>query len=279
MIKLSIRQILNKISHEETFHAVAEDYSFSIKIDDYVPYACAAIHDGHQLDKRLWENCLHTAYDRWFEEDPGTGTMISMLPITIIAHDSRFEYDLNRDPNEAVYDSAWGKNLWKKPLTRDERDRAISKHDNFYKVVLQLVVKLEELFGSVVFHDLHSYNIKRWDRKVPVFNLGTTNINQNKYKTAIDQWQEILNNMSLPIDEKISCEVNDVFQGNGYFLKYVTQNSINTLVLATEISKIYCDEETGVIYPEVVHALRDKLKYYIQSHAHRFYDRHHHFEY
>jgi len=55
----------------------------------------------------------------------------------------------------------------------------------------------------------------------------------------------------------------------------VTSNSVNTLVLATEVSKIYCEEETGVIYPEVVHSLKDKLKYYIQSHAYRFYDRHH----
>jgi hypothetical protein len=278
MNKMSIRKILSKIENEETFHAVAEDYSFSIKIDDYVPYACAAVHNGHHFDKRLWAKCLHTEYDRWYEEDPNTGTMISLLPITIIAHDSRFEYDLNRDPKEAIYDTAWGKSLWKTPLTEEEKRRALEKHDNFYKVVLQLIVKLEELFGTAVFYDMHSYNWKRWDRKVPVFNLGTSNVDHNRYKVAIDQWQEILNNMTLPIEENITCEVNDVFQGNGYFLKYVTSNSLNALVLATEISKIYCDEETGVIYPEVVHTLKDKLKYYIQSHAHRFYDRHHSFE-
>jgi hypothetical protein len=278
MNKMSIRQILGKIEHEEIFHAVADDYSFSIKIDDYVPYACAAIHAGHNFDKRLWNKCLHTEYDRWYEEDPDTGTMISMLPITIIAHDSRFEYDLNRDPKDAIYDDAWGKKLWKIPLTEEEKERALEKHDNFYKVVLQLILKLEELFGTAVFYDLHSYNRKRWDREVPVFNLGTSNLDQYKYKEAIQQWQEILNNVTLPIDQKVSCEINDVFQGNGFFLKYITANSLNSLVLATEISKIYCDEETGVIYPEVVHTLRDKLKYYIQSHAHRFYDRHHDYE-
>jgi len=278
MNKMSIREILNKIEHEEIFHAVADDYSFSIKIDDYVPYACAAIHDGHHFDKRLWDNCLHTEYERWYEEDPATGTMISLLPITLIAHDSRFEYDLNRNPKDAIYDTAWGKKLWKKPLTEDEKERALVKHDNFYKVVLQLIVKLEELFGTAVFYDLHSYNRKRWDREVPVFNLGTSNVDQSTFKLAINQWQEILSNVTLPIDQKITCEINDVFQGNGFFLKYVTSNSLNSLVLATEVSKIYCDEETGVIYPEVVHTLRDKLKYYIQSHAHRFYDRHHAFE-
>lgn len=274
MLKLSILEIIKRIEREETFHAVASDYSFSIKIEDYVPYACAAVHDGHHFSKDLWDNCTHTEYDRWYEEDPCTGQMISGLPITLIAHDSRFEYDLNRHPDTAVYESAWGKNLWKQPLSEDHKDRAIDKHDNFYKIVLTLVVKLEELFGSAVFYDIHSYNWKRWDRKVPVFNLGTSNVDSDKFSMAIKQWQEILNGMTLPIGHKVTCTINDVFQGNGFFLKYITENSKNSLVLATEISKIYCDESTGQIYPEVVKTIQDLFKYYIKAHAHRFYDRH-----
>ncbi|GAK77734.1 hypothetical protein JCM19296_3343 [Nonlabens ulvanivorans] len=72
------------------------------------------MHDGHHFKKELWKDCLHTEYDRWYEEDPCTGDMISGLPITLIAHDSRFEYDLNRDPLEAVYDSAWGQRVMEK---------------------------------------------------------------------------------------------------------------------------------------------------------------------
>ncbi|MGB5981930.1 MAG: N-formylglutamate amidohydrolase [Nonlabens sp.] len=275
MVKLSTREMIDKIEREEIFHAVADDYSFSLKIADYVPYACTAIHDGHHFRKSLWKNCYHTAHDRWYEEDPSTGDMISALPITVIAHDSRFEYDLNRHPDQAIYETAWGKNLWKIPLSEEIKSNGLKKHEKFYKVILTLMVKLEEMFGSVVVYDMHSYNWKRWERKVPVFNIGTANVNGVKYKTAIDQWQEILGKLELPIDQKVSCGVNDVFQGNGYLLKYITTNTLNTLVLATEISKIYCDEETGVIYPEVVKSVKDQFKYYIQAHAHRFYDRHH----
>jgi hypothetical protein len=275
MIKLSVIEIITRIENQETFHAVVEDYSFSIKIDDYVPYACAAVHDGHHFSKDLWDNCLHTEYDRWYEEDPCTGQMISGLPITLIAHDSRFEYDLNRAPETAICETAWGKTLWKKPLSQEKKDRALAKHDNFYKVVLSLIVKLEELFGSSVFYDMHSYNWKRWDREVPVFNIGTTNVDEEKYRAEITQWQDILDDVQLPIAQKVHCKINDVFQGNGYFLKYVTSNSLNTLVLATEISKIYADETTGRIFPEVVTAIQDLLKYYIKAHAHRFYDRYH----
>ena len=274
MIKLSILEIIERIEKEEIFHAVVDDYSFSIKIDDYVPYACAAINNGHHFSQDLWDNCLLDGQERWYEEDPSIGQMISGLPITLIAHDSRFEYDLNRHPQEAIYETAWGKKVWKSSLTAQQRDRALNKHENFYRVVLTLMVKLEELFGSTVFYDLHSYNRKRWDREVPVFNLGTSNVDKEKYGTAITQWQDILSGMSLPIDQKVTCNINDVFQGNGYFLKYITANSLNSLVLATEISKIYCDETSGKIFPEVVHSIQDLFKYYIKAHAHRFYDRH-----
>lgn len=278
MLKLSIDEMIDKINREEHFHAVASDHSFSLKIDDYVPYVCAAVHDGHQFAHDLWENCLHTAHDRWYEEDPCTGTMISDLPITLIAHDSRFEYDLNRDPDHAVYDTAWGKELWRMPLSRKRKQQSLQKHENFYRVVGALVQKLEELYVATIFYDMHSYNWKRWDREVPVFNIGTTNVDEDQFRVAIMQWQDILQDLSLPIDQNVDCTINDVFKGNGYFLKYVTANSKNTLVLATEISKIYCDEETGVIYREVVEAVRSQLQYYIKAHAHRFYDRHHQIE-
>lgn len=62
--KLTIHQIIQKIQNEETLEAISADYSFTIKIDDYVPYACGAVHDGHQFRKELWGNCIHTAYER-----------------------------------------------------------------------------------------------------------------------------------------------------------------------------------------------------------------------
>ena len=102
MEKLSVKEIIANIQAQKTFHAVAEDYSLTIKIDEYVPYACAAIHDGHQFRKELWDNCLHSEYDRWYEEDPETKNMIASHPIVIAGCDSRFEYDLNRAPEDAV---------------------------------------------------------------------------------------------------------------------------------------------------------------------------------
>ncbi|WP_430408312.1 N-formylglutamate amidohydrolase [Kordia sp.] len=274
MKKLTIKEIITKIENGELFRAVSSDYSFTIKIDAYVPYACGAVHDGHQFRRELWENCIHTEYERWFEEDPATRAMVKTHPIIIAGMDSRFEYDLNRAPESAIYEDAWGKQLWHKPLSEDMKQKSLDKHANFYKVVHALIAKLEEKFNACVIYDMHSYNWKRWEREVPTFNLGTGNIDNERFGEFIESWRRMLSMIELPNDIVSTSKINDTFQGNGYFLKYITQHFSNTLVLATEVKKIYCDEINQVMFPEVVAAIEKQLRRMLPKHATAFYAKH-----
>ena len=135
MQRLDLEKIIENIESETPFEAVCKDYSFSIKIDSYVHFICAAVHDGHQFRKELWDNCLHSSYDRWYEDDPATKAMVATQPIVIAGMDSRFEYDLNRAPEVAIYEDAWGKQLWKTPLSDEMKSKSLAKHYAFYKVV------------------------------------------------------------------------------------------------------------------------------------------------
>jgi hypothetical protein len=274
MLCLSVDEIIQKIEAEEIFEAVSNEYSFTIKIDAYVPYACGAVHDGHQFRKELWQNCIHTEYERWFEEDPETKEMVKTHPIVIAGMDSRFEYDLNRAPDNAIYEDAWGKQLWYQPLAKEMVAKSLQKHTDFYKVVGALIGKLEEKFGVCIVYDMHSYNWKRWDREVPTWNLGTSNVDQDRFSNEIESWRTILGNMQLPKGIKSTSKVNNTFQGNGYFLKFITQNFKNTLVLATEIAKVYCDELTQILYPEVVATVEKYLREELKNHAETFYKAH-----
>ncbi|RAJ16176.1 N-formylglutamate amidohydrolase [Olleya aquimaris] len=274
MQRLSINQIINKIKAEETFHAVSDDYSFTLKIDSYVHYVCGAVHDGHQFRKELWDNCLHTEYERWYEEDPETKNMVASHPIVIAGLDSRFEYDLNRAPETAIYIDAWGKQLWKNPLPEAQKQKSLDKHANFYKVVKALIHTIETKFGVCVVYDMHSYNWKRWDREVPTWNLGTANVDNERFGLDIETWRQSLSELELPHGIQSTSKINDTFQGNGYFLKFITQNFKNTLVLATEIAKIYCDEYDYNMYPEVVAAVEEQLKTRLVTHANAFYKAH-----
>jgi len=271
MLKLSVEQIIQKIDDEDIFEAVCTDYSFTLKIEEYVPYVCAAIHDGHQFRKELWSNCLHTEYDRWFEEDPATKQMIQSNPIVLAGCDSRFEYDLNRDPENAVFHTAWGKQLWKEPLSKELKITSLKKHESFYKIVEALITKIENKFGVCLVFDMHSYNWKRWDREVPTFNLGTSNVDNNRFGGFIENWRTSLSQMKLPHEIKSTSKINDTFQGNGYFLKFITSKFQNSLVLATEVKKIYCDELEQVIYLEIVAEIEKSLKTKIKKHAKEFY--------
>ena len=130
---------------------------------------------------------------------------------------------------------------------------------NYYRVTHALIKKLESIFGSVIVYDMHSYNYKRWDRIVPVFNIGTERIDNQRFSRYVKHWREELAKIEIP-GIPVEANINDVFFGRGYNLEYITNNFKNTLVLATEVSKIYCNEETGESYPEIIKILQRRLK-------------------
>jgi uncharacterized protein (TIGR02421 family) len=270
MHKLTCDEIIARIQQGRTFEAESSDGGFRIAIREYVPFVCTAIHDGSQFRDELKLKSLLSDFDRWYEEDPHTGAFISSMPITLTGLDSRFEYDLNRNPETCIYDEAWGKKVWKKPLTKVERQRSLRKHAAYYRVTHALIAAIEERFGGCVVYDMHSYNWQRWDRKVPVFNIGAERIDTKRYGMFVDKWRDELASIELPNAIEVTAAINDTFFGRGYNLEYITSNFSNTLVLATEVSKIYCNETTGEPYPVVIRALTMKLKKAFLNHANAF---------
>ena len=269
MQRLKIDEITKLISRGEIFEAVTIDQSFHIKINKYVPYCCMAIHDGNNLRNELKSKIALDDFQRWYEEDPYTGEFIDSLPITIIGLDSRFEYDLNRRPEECIYEEAWGQKVWKTKLSPKERQTSLKKHENFYKVLKALIQKLTDLFQSCIVYDIHSYNYKRWDREVPLFNIGTENVDSEKFRAYINHWKEELASIVLTNVENKSA-INDVFFGRGYNLAFITKSFPNTLVLATEIKKVYCNESTGEDFPEIIVQLKQSFKEAIINNAQLF---------
>ncbi|MDA3893288.1 MAG: flavohemoglobin expression-modulating QEGLA motif protein [Salinivirgaceae bacterium] len=257
--KLSVRAIIENIEQRKHFEAFTLDGSLKVKINKYVPFFCTAIHNGSQLRASVQQKIALNEYQRWYEEDPFTGSFIKSMPITVIAFDSRFEYDLNRNPDNCIYEEAWGKKVWKKKLTPQEVKVSKQKHANYYQIIHELVSKLESLFDGCTVYDIHSYNYKRWDRAVPLFNIGTQKIDTEKFGDEVDHWVNELGKISIP-GVVSRAATNDVFFGNGYNLEYITTHFSKTLVLATEIKKVYCDELSGDAYPKIIRQLKQGLK-------------------
>ncbi len=270
---LSTAEIIGRIRAGRDFEAQASDTGLYIRIAQYVPHVATAIHAGSSLRHELQLKCALDAFSRWQEEDPDTDRFIEGLPITVVGTDSRYAYDLNRAPDAAVYDEAWGKKVWTRALTPAEKARSLARHKRFHEVLWALTEVLLQRFGACVVYDVHSYNGKRWNRPVPTWNLGTDRLAAS-WAPDVAQFAELLGQQPLPPSIDPRCAVNDVFLGHGYNLAHLARPGC--LVLATEVCKVYCDEETGDRFPAVVEAVGTALRTAILAHAQGFAERHTH---
>ncbi|MGF1682213.1 flavohemoglobin expression-modulating QEGLA motif protein [Photobacterium minamisatsumaniensis] len=266
MLQLTEAEVLDKIQHLIPFEAQLNDGSLTIRISEYQPYIATAIHHGHRLRGDLMSKCQLSEGERYFEEDPFTGDFISSLPIVLQAEDSRYEYDLNREPENCIYDEAWGKQVWSEPLTSEERSASLAKHSCYYRILACLVDTLESRFGLCLLYDIHSYNYQRIDRDVPVFNLGTKQVNTRRWHKEIKSFVDKLATVELP-NIAVDAKVNDVFHGMGYQANFVKNNFANTLIMPLELKKVFMDENRGESFPLVVEKMKEAMKTVITEHA------------
>lgn len=256
MTILSEQAIITKIKQRDTFSATIDGGGFTLKIENYEPALCAAIHNGGNLRTELADNCLLSQAERYYEEDPYTGSFIAHQAITLIGNDSRYEYDLNRTTEDCVYETAWGKEIWKEPLSEQSILMSKEKHAQFYRIVSAIVEALVEDFGQCIVYDTHSYNYRRHERTdLPVFNLGTTSVKSDSWRPVIETWLEKLQNIKVNGTEITAAE-NDIFYGKGYLAGYCHALYDDVLVLATEVKKVFMNELTGEADPVVLPSMQ-----------------------
>lgn len=265
MLNLSEGEMIEKIEQGRRFEACCD--GFVVKILEYAPYVCMAIHSGHALRSDLEAKCNLTEEERSFEEASYTDEMIASMPIVITGRDSQYEYDLNQPIDQCIYQEAWGKQVWKEPISAEQRQTSYDKYKRFYRVVYVLLEALEARFQAVVVYDIHSYNYKRHpEEKTPTFNIGTSQLDKKRWKNEIAHFIRNLKQMELPNIE-VTAFRDKIFQGRGYLTTYVQDHFENTLILPTEIKKIFMEENTGEVYPLVLFELKLGLVNAIASNA------------
>lgn len=257
---LSEKQLIKKIKENEPIHAFVKGHSLEIKINEYVPYICTAIHAGTMLRDDLQQISSLSSKQRMVEEDIYTDLFINPFPITLVAQDSRYEYDLNRSADACIYDIAWGEKVWEKNLTKAQLTISKKKHQLYYNLLTTLIDALYQRFGFCLIIDVHSYNWKiRTHPYAPVFNIGTKYIDMRRYATFIDYFLQSLSQIPLPNLETTS-DLDIVFRGAGYQAQYIHESYQSKVVnIPLEIKKIYMDEMNGVKFPIVTEALQHGL--------------------
>lgn len=260
MRTLSEKECIALIKKGECFHAEVDDGAFIVKIDEYAPIICAAIHNGHRLRSDLTKTFLLSKEERFYEEDPYTDELISSFPIQVIGNDSRFEYDLNRAKTLSTYfKTAWDKQVWQKPLTQKQRAKSHSKHQTFYNVLEAIVTVIEKQFNNAIIFDIHSYNYKRVEKDTPTFNIGGGQIDVERWGNVVNQFEKQLNKIELP-NLNVRAATDEIFQGRGYLIAHINAHFDNTLVLPTEVKKVFMNEASGEVYPLVLEELKAGFK-------------------
>lgn len=260
MQTLSEAQILAAIRTGETFEAVLDDGSLAVRFTDWVPYCCVALHAGHRLRPELARTCLLNDAQRLQQEDPYTDFLIASFPVTLVALDSRYEYDLNRPVEQCIYQNAWGEAVWQRPLTAEQKLLSQEKHRTFYRVLTALHHKLCERFSQVLLFDVHSFNWQVIERPTAaVFNLGTSQLDMRRWSLEVRTLESGLKKMTLA-NVDVTVARNETFKGKGYLAYYGRQHLAGAPVLPLEIKKVFMDEVEGQPFSLVLEQLQQGMQ-------------------
>mgnify|MGYP000389199996 CR=1 FL=1 len=226
---------------------------FTINASSSQPFIAMAIHHGHALRPGISRYINITDRQRLREEDPFTGQWTIVAPIQVICFHSRFQVDLNRPREKAIYetpDDAWGIKVWKFPLPENEKVLSLAEYDRFYFELKKLLDVIIREFGYCIIYDLHSYNAIR-DNKIgdsidnPDINIGTSHMNRKVWGFLIDQLINDLRSFDM-LDRQLDVRENVKFKG-GYLTQWIYEQYGDLCCpIAIEIKKFFMNEITGL---------------------------------
>jgi hypothetical protein len=138
--------------------------SFLIRTGDDAPVAAAAPHDGHALRADVRAASALGAEQRLREEDPFAAQWAEAVDTRLIGLRSRFEVDLNRPRERAVYQrgqGAWGLHVWRDIPPPSMVTASLAEYDSFYAAAGKTFPRMRRRRGRFVVLYLHSYNHRR----------------------------------------------------------------------------------------------------------------------
>jgi hypothetical protein len=231
------------------------------------PVVATAIHDGHGLRPDVADAMALPEGERLREEDPFTGEAIVGVPTHIVVHRSRFEFDLNRAPEEAVYETAeqsWGLQVWKEECDKQLLADSLAIHAEYFRMLGALLDGVAARHERFVLIDVHSYNHRREgpgapptpQEKAPDINIGTFSMPREHWAFLIDPLTDALRDFDFN-GRKLDVRENVAFQGKGYQTRFVHERyPLRGCAIALEFKKFYMDEWTGEPDREALAAMR-----------------------
>jgi N-formylglutamate deformylase len=220
-------------------------------------FIATAIHNGHDVRPAFAAELLLPEADQLREEDPYTDEIGAQIPARVVVHRSRFEVDLNRKREDAVYrnsEEAWGLDVVRNPPLDDAIVAgSLAVYDAFYAELGRRLDPVAERGAFVVF-DIHSYNHRRDGAHAPEapsddnpeVNVGTGSLDRERFGPVVDAFIESLGGAGSsagPLDVRQNVR----FRGRQLAAWTHARYPGRGIVLALEFKKVFMDEWTGEV--------------------------------
>lgn len=231
------------------------DASFLTVREGQGPVIATAVHAGHDLRPEVARAIRIDDHQRRYEEDPYTERWVGLGDTAVVVHRSRFEVDLNRPRDQAVYPApaaAWGLDVFGDEPDPSLVERSRRLHDAFYERFGELCERAAAAFGAFVVYDLHSYNHRREGPAGPVgdradnpdVNVGTGSLDRDRWGAVVDRFVQVACQHEItgrPLDVRENVR----FTG-GYLVDWVHEHFPTAGVgLGIDVKKIHVEEHTG----------------------------------
>jgi hypothetical protein len=239
-------------------------------IGENSPLVATAIHAGHALRAEVVSIMQLSEADRLREEDPFTEAWTEVAGTRIVGLHSRFEVDLNRPRQKAIYlepEDAWGLQVWREKPSPDIVAGSLAQYDAFYAEVRRVLTGLEQQFGRFIVFDLHSYNHRRAGpagpaadpAENPEVNVGTGTLDRSRWGPVVDRFIKDLGSFDF-LGRHLDVRENVRFFG-GQFPRWIHQTFPETgCALAIEFKKFFMDEWTGEPDLVQINIIREALQ-------------------
>jgi N-formylglutamate deformylase len=216
-----------------------------------------SVHAGHGLRPEIAAAMVLDEDVRLREEDPHTDVIAAAVESRAVTRRSRFEVDLNRPRDEAVYREpadCWGLDVWAEgTLSDDLTARSLAVYDEFYA---RLGERLDEVAarGPFVLLDVHSYNHRRDGADAepeppednPGVNVGTGTLDRDRFGPLLDEFMANLSGQHVG-GEPLDVRENVKFKGRALSWWVHERYPGVGCCLALEFKKTFMDEWTAEV--------------------------------
>lgn len=229
---------------------------WTLEESDHLPIIATALHAGHAVRDEVLRHMVIGEADRLREEDPFTDRWTVAAPTRIVGLRSRFEVDLNRSRERAVYrtlDQSWGMQVWDGGLPDDVAERSLAQLDAFYDMLRDLFRRFTERHGRFVVFDLHSYCHRRGGpgalpddpAQNPDVIVGTRMMpDRARWAPVIDAFIETVRGFDFT-GRRLDVRENVKFWGAQFARFAHTEFPESACHLCIEFKKTFMDEWTG----------------------------------